>query len=817
MRKSFVLTIVLLGLAACTRPAGDATENAAASLGSYEALPGFVDMYWDDEGGRLYFSLDAFDEDFLYQSSLARGVGSNDLGLDRGQLGSTKVVSFQRIGPKVLLVQKNLNYRANSDNADEVRAVAESFASSVIWGFEVIGESDGAVIVDATDFLMRDSHGIVAYLAEIEEGTYEVDASRSAVYLSRTKAFPDNSEVEAMVTFKGQPTGEILRTVVPDATSFTVHLHHSFIRLPDENYEPLPYEPRAGIIGISYGMDGFFDYASEINDTLAVGYGRRHRLNKKDPSAETSEAIKPIVYYVDRGAPEPIRSALLEGASWWNEAFTAAGYKDAFRVELMTEDADPMDVRYNVIQWVHRSTRGWSYGSSIVDPRTGEIIKGHVSLGSLRVRQDYLIAEGLLAPYVGEAKSGAMLDMSLARIRQLAAHEVGHTIGMEHNFAASTQGRTSVMDYPFPLIKFNTDGNLDLSDAYGTGMGAWDHRTVAYAYQDFPDDVDAIAGRARIMAETMASGLKYVSDEDSRAVGTAHPDGNLWDNGADALQELEHLMQVRAYALGRFSERNIQPGRPLATIEEALVPVYLLHRFQIKAAGKLIGGDYFNYAMRGDGQRASDPVEGGRQRVAISALLATISPAVLRLPENLLDAIPARPPGHQLTRETFPRSTGKTFDPLGPARSAVTLTLDVLLNPERAARMVGSHARQSDLPGFDELLASLMGQTWYARRQNGVEAEIARLTNMQVVERLMLLANDSAATAQVRAIALDAVNGLDSWLAARATREDDTGWRAHYGFARYQIQRMKDEPIDVEGRESFQAPPGSPIGSLPGW
>jgi len=466
---------------------------------------------------------------------------------------------------------------------------------------------------------------------------------------------------------------------------------------------------------------------------------------------------------------------------------------------------------------VHRSTRGWSYGSSIVDPRTGEIIKGHVSLGSLRVRQDYLIAEGLLAPYVGEAKSGAMLDMSLARIRQLSAHEVGHTIGMEHNFAASTQGRTSVMDYPFPLIKFNSDGNLDLSDAYGIGMGAWDHRTVAYAYQDFPDDVDANAGRASIMAETMASGLKYVSDEDSRAVGTAHPDGNLWDNGADALQELEHLMQVRAYALGRFSERNIQPGRPLATIEEALVPIYLLHRFQIKAAGKLIGGDYFNYAIRGDGQRASDPVEGGRQRVAVTALLATIRPAALRLPENLLDSIPARPPGHRLTRETFPRSTGKTFDPLGPARSAVTLTLDVLLNPERAARMVGSHARQSDLPGFDELLASLMGQTWYARRQNGIEAEIARVTNMQVVERLMLLANDTNATTQVRAIALDAVNGLDSWLAARAARESDAGWRAHYGFASYQIQRMKDEPIDVEGHEMLQAPPGSPIGDAPRW
>jgi hypothetical protein len=444
-------------------------------------------------------------------------------------------------------------------------------------------------------------------------------------------------------------------------------------------------------------------------------------------------------------------------------------------------------------------------------------MKGHVSLGSLRVRQDYLIAEGLLAPYAGEAASGAMLDMSLARIRQLSAHEVGHTIGMEHNFAASTQGRTSVMDYPFPLIGFDADGNLDLSDAYATGMGAWDHRTVEYAYQDFPDGVDAGAGRARIMDATMASGLKYVSDDDSRDVGTAHPDGNLWDNGEDALQELEHLMRVRAYALGRFSEHNIRPGRPLATIEEAMVPAYLLHRFQIKAVGKLIGGNYFNYAMRDDGQRATDPVHGDRQRSAINALLGTIAPAVLRVPEDLLDSIPARPPGHELTRESFPRSTGKTFDPLGPARSAITLTLDVLLNPERAARMVASHSRQPDLPGFDELLASLMERSWYAARHIGIEAEIARVTNAQIVERLMLLANDTKAETQVRAIALDAVNGLDSWLATRTAGESDAGWRAHYGFARYQIQRMKDEPIIPEERGNVTAPPGSPIGESPAW
>ena len=808
---SVLLATIAAGLAACGNAGSGTTPGLAEQLAGFERQPGFVDIYWDDGAGRVLLGIRSLDEPLLYQSSLARGVGSNDLGFDRGQLGSTRVVEFKRVGRKILLVEQNLGFRALSDDADEVRAVSESFAPSVIWGFELGAERDGALVVDATDFLLRDTHGLASQLARDDEGVFAVDASRSAPYRPRSKAFPDNSELEAMVTFVGEASGSILPTVVADTGSFTVNFHHSFIRLPDDNYEPLPYDPRAGIIGLGFGYDGYLDYASDIGTPLVVAYGRRHRLEKKDPSADVSEAVEPIVYYVDRGAPEPVRSALVEGASWWNEAFEAAGYRNAFRVELMPEGADPMDVRYNVIQWVHRSTRGWSYGSSIVDPRSGEILKGHVSLGSLRVRQDYLIAEGLLAPYTGEEAPDAMLDMSLARIRQLSAHEVGHTIGMEHNFAASTQGRTSVMDYPAPLVTLDAGGNPDVSDAYAVGMGAWDLRTVLYAYQDYPDDVDANAERAGVMADTMAAGLRFVSDSDSRAVGTAHPDGNLWDNGADALLELDNLMQVRARALQQFSERNIRSGRPLATLEEVLVPIYLLHRYQLQAAGKLIGGERFNYALRGDGQRATDPVSADRQRAAIEAVTATLDPGALRVPEALLDSIPARPPGFSLTRETFARETGKTFDAIAPARSATSLTLDVLLNPERAARMIAAHARQPDLPGFDEVVSSLMAATWYAAKRQGIEAEIQRATGNQVLVRLMLLANHDGTNAQVRALALDAVNGLESWLSARAARETDAGWRAHYGLARFRIERMRQDPASVEALKTVSAPPGSPI------
>jgi len=814
--RIILMLVAAYGLSGCDDVPSPATDagNVLGRLESFEHHEGFIDFYWDDAKGRLLLRIERFDEPFLYQTSLARGVGSNDLGLDRGQLGSDSIVDFERSGPKVLLVANNLRYRASGDDPDEQRAVKESFARSVLWGFESVGEQDGAVIVDATDFFLRDAHGMAASLADAGEGSYEPDASRSAIFLPRTRAFADNSEVEAVVTYRGKPTGPFLSTVVPDPMLITVHLHHSFIRLPDEDYRPLPYDPRAGLIGLRYGGSGFYDYGSEIGEPLTVAYARRHRLEKKEPTAESSEAIEPLVYYVDRGAPEPVRTALLEGARWWNQAFEAAGYKDAFRVELMPEGADPMDVRYNVIQWVHRSTRGWSYGSSIVDPRTGEIMKGHVTLGSQRVRQDYMIAEGLLAPYAdGEDVPEAMLEMALQRIRQLSAHEVGHTIGIEHNFAASTQDRASVMDYPFPLVRFDADGNLDLSQAYTGEIGAWDKRVVLYGYQDFPEGSDDAAARAQILEETIASGLKYVHDSDSRAVGSAHPDGNLWDNGADAIEELGHLMQVRSHALANFSQRNVRNGRPLATLEEVLVPIFLLHRYQVEAVGKLIGGQYFNYALRGDGQGPGTPVAPARQRRAMQALFDTMSPVALRVPREAVDLIPARPPGYPRSRETFPSRTGGTFDPFGPADSAAALILDVLLDPSRAERMNVLHARQAEQPPFSELLNELLQASWLSARQPGEAGAIQRRTGSQVLERLMLLGNDPKAGNDVQAQALDSVGQLERWLAGRVGGETDAAWRAHYAHARLQIERMREDPKSLEQIEQVEPPPGSPIGA----
>ena len=776
------------------------------ALDDYKADEGFIDIWWDEGTGRLLMRVEQFDVPFLYQTSLPRGVGSNDLGLDRGQLGSTKVVRFQRSGPKILLVEDNLQYRATSANDSERQAIEESFARSVLWGFTDIDDRADATIVDATAFFVRDVHGVADRLRQLGEGSFQADDSRSAIYLPRTRAFPDNTEVEAIVTLVGEPTGQHLPSVMPDWNALTVHVHHSLIRLPDDDYEPLPYDPRSGVIGLRYDDGGFLDYASPIGAPLVQDFGRRHRLEKVDPSAEVSEAVEPIVYYLDPGAPEPVRSALLEGARWWAQAFEAAGYKDAYRVELLPEGADPMDVRYNVIQWVHRSTRGWSYGGSVLDPRTGEILKGHVTLGSLRVRQDYLIAEGLLAPYADETVPPEMLEMSLARIRQLSAHEVGHTLGFEHNFAASTQDRASVMDYPFPLIRITADGHLDLSDAYDVGIGEWDKRTVLYAYQDFPDGVDADAARRDIMDETITLGFKYVADTDARSPATSHPDGNLWDNGDDAIAELQHLLRVRDIALRQFSERNIRIGRPIASIEEALVPIYLLHRFQIEAVGKLVGGQYFNYRLRGDAQSGPRPVAVARQQQAIDALLATLDPGVLRLPPSLAEAITPRVPNHPKSRETFAGATGINFDALAPARAATALTLQVLLEPTRAARLARAGA-----PGFSAVTSGLLRATWYADPGSGQDAAIRRQASMQVLYGLLGLALDSGADTDVRAQAMAAVEELNSWLAKRSTRDADL--RAHYALARHEIRRLLDDPAALEAVNPVTVPPGSPIGS----
>jgi hypothetical protein len=794
--------------AAWGRPETGHTPTIAEKTEGARKLPGYFNLYWDSKQGKLWLEIDKWGSEFLYQSGLSAGMGSNDIGLDRGQLGRGGIVRFERSGPKVLLIQENLDYRAVSNDADERRAVHDSFAESALWGFTVAAEEKDHALVDATDFFLRDAHGIPEALRKTKQGAYRLDASRCAIYLPLTKNFPLNTEVEAMLTFGGDEPGKWVRDVTPSPESITVREHHSFVQLPAPGYKPRAYDPRASFFG-----PGFMDYATPISESIRKRYIARHRLEKKDPKAAVSEAVEPIVYYLDRGAPEPIRSALLDGARWWNRAFEAAGYKNAFRVELLPEGADAMDVRYNVIQWIHRATRGWSYGEAVIDPRSGEIIKGQVSLGSLRVRQDFLIAEGLLAPYEkGKAGPSSAQDMALARLRQLAAHEVGHTLGLMHNYSASTVNRSSVMDYPPPYVTLGADGVPDVSDAYATGIGEWDKVSIAFGYQDFPPGTNEAAALNKILLDAYRRGLRYLTDQDARPAGSSSSVAHLWDSGANAVDELSRMMRVRAAALERFGENNIPEGAPLATLEDVLVPLYMLHRYQVEAACKLVGGMDYTFALRGDGQTATQIVAPAEQRRALAAVLATLKPEVLALPERLLKMIPPRPPDFERGREHFRIHTSPAFDALAPAEAAAQHTLQFLFNPERAARLVEFHARYAENPGLEEILGGVLAATWKAPHEEGYQGQIADAVDMAVLYDLMELAANDHARDEVRAIARLELHELKELLNAPVAGRHGLSDMAHVSFASWQIEQFEKDPKRFEVKPPAEPPDGPPIG-----
>jgi hypothetical protein len=685
-------------------------------------------------------------------------------------------------------------------------------------------DPNGAVLIDATDFFLRDVHGVAEALTKTKQGAYKVDATRSTIALDSTKAFPQNTEVEAILTFTtdGPANGEFVRDVAPDPHALTLREHQSFVQLPGPGFTPRRFDPRAGYFPATYR-----DYNAALGEPLDQQFIIRHRLIKKDPACKTNcEPVAPIQYYVDRGAPEPIRSALLEGARWWDQAFQVAGWaKGTFRVDLLPADADPMDIRYNIIQWVHRYTRGWSYGSAVVDPRTGEILKGNVTLGSLRGRQDYLIAEALLAPYTkGSVKASdehdPMLQMVLQRIRQLAAHETGHTLGLAHNFAASSYGTTepngtSVMDYPHPYITLDTNGGPDLSHAYAVNIGDWDKVAIDYGYREFDSKKQPTEDPAALNALLEASekrGLVYITDEDARPLGSAHPHAHLWDNGPDPAADLERILTIRTAALARFGENAIKPGVPLAQLEDTLVPLYLLERYQTEAASKEIGGLDYRYNLRGDGQPNAEIVSPADQKKALAAVLKTISPETLTLPESILQILPPRPPGLPRTRESFPSQTGLTFDPIAAAETSADLTLALLFNPERASRLIEYHMRVPESPSLRSVLEAV-SKTVAERPEGGhtMSSEVERAVEFRALEATLALAVNPAASSQARAIARSHITDVLKEFTS-APPLQDTAEAIHRAALIDRINEFERDPAKFTPAKPIEAPPGMPIG-----
>lgn len=760
---------------------------------------GFFDYYHDQAKDQLWLEIDKLDTEFIYVNSLAAGIGSNDIGLDRGQLGDTRIVYFERRGPKVLMVQPNYGFRAETDNELEKKSVREAFATSILAGFEIAAEENDKVLIDLTEFLLQDAHGVITTLKRSNQGSFSLDKKRSALYEEAIMNFPKNTEFEAILTFTGNEPGGYVRSVTPTPETITVRQHHSFVELPDDGYKKRKYDPRAGYFGITYQ-----DYGTPIDEPLVKRFISRHRLEKKNPDAEVSEPVEPIVYYLDNGTPEPVRSALMDGARWWNEAFEAIGYKDAFIVKILPKEAHPLDVRYNVIQWIHRSTRGWSYGSSVRDPRTGEIIKGHVSLGSLRVRQDYLIAEGLLAPYADESFENTMMqEMALARIRQLSAHEVGHTIGIAHNFTASINNDASVMDYPHPQPKI-VNGKIDLSSPYDVGIGEWDKLAVAYGYQDFPEGIDEKATLNKILEQGYNSGLKYISDQDARPQSGAHPYAHLWDFGSDPVEQLPIIMEIRKTALENFGEANLKTGRPLAELQDVLVPIYLFHRYQVEATVKLIGGLDYTYKVKGDNQAYPEIVDRKTQQAALNEMLKTISPEALALPEDLLEIIPPRPAGLGSSRELFNGNTGPALDALGIAETAAELPVSLILNPDRANRLVEYSTRDGNL-SLEDVIDQLVSHTWDRKQQTGYLETVQRVTKQVVLKNMIELAASSRANPVTKVIMHKKLTDLQSRLSRN--KDADSQYGAHM------IAQFFTHPADFEVEDVPAPPPGSPIGS----
>jgi hypothetical protein len=810
-RLSLFLLVAPFVAAAQTPAATPIATSIAARTAGFERRDGFVPLYIDPRQGRLYAELPREPLRALFWVSLATGFGSNPVGLDRGASGADQVVRFDRDGDRVQMVFENTAFRTSLDDAAHRRSIEESFPSSTVAALPVLAEEGSRVLVDLTEIAYRDWNEVAGTMGRLNQGSYSVARERSSIDRAHTAAYPANSEIDVALTFAttARPGG-IANRIVPDARAFTLRQHISLLPLPD-GYRPRELDPRVGYFGVT-----FKDYGQPIQRALEQRWISRHRLERVDPADPRSPIRNPIVYYVDRGIPEPVRQATLDGVRFWSQAFERAGLAGAFRAELLPEGADPMDARYNVVQWENRNERGWSVGGSLGDPRTGQILKGMARMDSHRARTDY----NLYAALMGADAAAADTAFILARVRQVSAHEVGHTLGLQHNYIASSNERSSVMDYPAPRVRLAANGTLDISSAYAAGPGDYDVWAIRWGYGIFPAGTERDS-LASIVAEGLRKGYLYLSDADARPENASDPRTNLWDDAATSSEFLQHQTAVRRAALSRFGLRNIRVGEPVATLQERLAPLYFWHRFAINGVTKTLGGMEYANTVRGDGQTATRPIDGARQRVALSSLLAALQPSELAIPDTVLALMGPRPSGYDgpvnnsnsPVGELFRGRTDPAFDELSAARTLAQMIVDGILQRERAARLVAFASRGPNMLTLGETIDSLVARTWDTGDAGAPLKLVAlrRVSQRAVADRLLALAADAEAAPEVRAMTEYQVGRLRS-VALQRVQRGDTMSRAHWSSIAGDLARWLDRRELPKPTPALVAPPGDPFG-----
>jgi hypothetical protein len=786
----------LLAVIACTlaqpdalvaqRPDSGTVPDIKTKAERLSRADGFVPFYLEPRTNQLWLELPKAGTRMLFCASLTTGFGSNPLGLDRGATGTCWVARTEPASGRQLVVFENWSFRSSDrTSVEHPRSVEESFAPSTVAALPIMAADPERVLVDATDLVVRDWSQVGDTLAGAGEGTVELIKDRSTVFGPATRAFPHNTELEASLTFavKGRP-GPIVRRLAPDGRSFTLRQRISLAELPDSGYRPRELDPRMSFFGIE-----FKDYGQPVNRPLVRRWIARFRLERTNPADPRSPIRRPIVFYVDRGIPEPLRTATLEGARFWVEAFDRAGLTGGFRVELMPEGADPLDIHYNVIQWENRNEIGWSIGGGLLDPRTGELLKGAARMDSHRGRTSWNIVAALAG-----AATASDTHFVLGRVRQVTAHEIGHTLGMAHNYIASTYDRGSVMDYPAPRVRLDRRGAIDLSDAYAVGPGAFDVLAVRWGYGIFPPEHERDSLEA-IVREGVAKGLLFLSDEDARPASASDPRVNLWDDGAGPEEFLQRQLAVRRAAIRGFGLRNLNPGEPVATLQERFARLYFFHRFAVNAVAKAIGGVEYHHAIAGDRQQATRTVPAVRQRAAVAQLLGTLSPAELAIPDTVLTLLGPRPFGYEPSPEQFGSRTGAVFDELGAAGTLARMVLDPLLQRERLARVAQQSARDPAMPSLAELFGMVERSVWdVGADKSPRDASLRRAVQRAFASGLIRLAADTAAAPDVRAMADLTLERLGSEASVRGGGERGTPEaRAHWRALAGQIVRWREE------------------------